>query len=92
MLGISLRLAWLVYVSCLVLAAGLCAAHDSVTYPCPGTSLQSVLRLDEASIEDINALQASGLVRSVDLVHAGLSFVSIYLLFKTEHQRHIFNV
>ena len=92
MLGISLRLAWLVYVSCLVLAAGLCAAHDSVTYPCTGTSLQSVLRLDEASVEDINALQASGLVRSVDLVHAGPSFVSIYLLFKTEDQRHTFNV
>lgn len=92
MLGISLRLGWLVYISCLVLAAGLCAADDSVTCPCPGTALQSVLRLDEASIEDINALQASGLVRSVDLVHAGPSFISIYLLLKTEYQRHTSNV
>lgn len=90
--GISLRLGWLVYVSCLVLAAGLYAADDSLTYSCPETSLPSVLRLDEASIEDINALQARGLVKSVDLVHAGPSFISIYLLFKTKYQRHTFNV
>lgn len=68
--------------SCLVLAARLSVASDSVTYPCPGTNLLLDLRLDEASIEDVNAIQASALVRSVDLVHAGLSFVSIYRLFK----------
>lgn len=71
MLGISLHLGWLAYVSCLVLAAGLSVAGHSVTYPCPGTTLRSpVLRLDEASIEDLNTLQATHLVRSVDLVHA----------------------
>ena len=74
------------YVSCLVLAAGLCAADDSLTYSCPG-KVHSVLRLDEASIEDINTLQARGLVKSVDLVHAGPSFVSIYLLFKTKFRK-----
>ena len=79
MLGISLHLRWLVYVSCLVFAAGLSAVGDSVTYPCPGTTSHSqVLRLDEAGIEDLNALQASGLVRSVDLVHACTSSLFTY--------------
>lgn len=92
MLRISLRIGRLVYVYCLVLAVGLSAAGDSVTYPCPGTTLHTVLRLDEASIEDLNALQASGLVRSVDLVQARSSLVFIYLLFKAKCQRHTFNV
>ena len=84
MLEITLRLGWLVYAFCLVLAAGLNAAGDSVTYPGPGTALHSVFHLDEASIEDLNALLARGLVRSVDLVHASLSFVSNHLLFKAK--------
>ena len=92
MTAISLRLGWLVYFSCLVLAAGRCATEDYVTHSCPGTSLHPVFSLNEANIEDINALQARGLVKSVDLVHAGSSFVSIYLLFKTKNQRHTFNV
>ena len=79
MLGISLHFRWLVYVSYLVFAAGPSAVGDSVTYPCPGTTSHSqVLRLDEASIEDLNALQASGLVRSVDLVHACSSSLFSY--------------
>ena len=74
MLQISLRFGGLVHVSCLVLAAGTSAAGESVTYPRPGRVIPSGLRLDEASIEDLNAHQASGSVTSVDLVHARSSF------------------
>ena len=78
----SLRFGWLAYVSCIVLAAGISAAGDSITYPCSGTTLNlPVLRLDEASIDDVNDLQASGLVRSVDLVHARSSSKYIHLSF-----------
>lgn len=89
MLRISLRLGGLVYASCLLLTVGPGAASDSVTYPCAGTTINSGLRLDGASIDDLNALQASGSVRSVDLVHARPSFVSteIYLLFKAKCQK-----
>lgn len=91
MLGISLRVGWLVCFSCLILAAGLGAAGGSGTYLCPGTNVRSALRLDEVSIEGLNALQASGLVKSLDLVHARNSF-SIYLLLKAKRRRHTFNV
>lgn len=85
MFEISLHSVWLVYVSCHLLAAGLSAAGDSVTYPYPGPTPQSpVLRLDEASIEDLAALQASGLVDSVDLVHACAFFVLAYALSRTK--------
>ena len=84
MLGNSLHSGWLVYVSCLVLAAGVNVAGDSATYPGLGTAFHSVSRLDETSIEALNALQASGLVKSVDLVHASLSFFLNYLSFKTK--------
>lgn len=85
MLGISPHSGWLAYVSCLVLAAGLSVAGHSVTYPCPGTTLRSpVLRLDEAGIEDLNTLQATHLVRSVDLVHACSLSLCIYVSFKTK--------
>ena len=58
----------LVYVSSHVLAASL---SDHVTYQCSGKSLLPGLpRLDEASVDDLNILQASGAVTSVDLVHA----------------------
>lgn len=92
MLANSLHLGWLVYISCLVLAAGVNVAGDSATYPGPGTAFHSVLRLDETSIEDLNALQASGLVKSVDLVHASLASVSNHLLFNTKSKRRTFNV
>jgi len=70
MLRISL-LVGLSYVSCLVLATGLRAAGDHVTYQCSGKALHSGFpRLDEASIDDLNTLQASGAVTSVDLVQA----------------------
>ena len=78
----SLHFGWLAYVSCLVLAAGISAAGGSMTYPCSGKTLNPpILRLGEASIDDVNALQASGLVRSVDLVHARSSSKSIHLSF-----------
>lgn len=65
----------LVYVSCVALAAGLRTASDHLTYQCSGISLQSGLpHLGEASIDDLNVLQSSGSVTSVDLVHAS-SFV-----------------
>ncbi len=93
MLANSLHLGWLVYISCLVLAAGVNVTGDSATYPGPRTAFHSVLRLDETSIEDLNALQASGLVKSVDLVHASLAFVSNHLLFNnTKSKRRTFNV
>ena len=72
------------YVSCLVLAAGISAAGDSVTYPCPGTVNHSGLRLHEANVEDLYTLQASGSVTSVDLVHARSFFLSIYLPLKAK--------
>ncbi|KAL2053021.1 hypothetical protein ABVK25_006658 [Lepraria finkii] len=54
----------LVYVSSHVLAASL---SDHVTYQCSGKSLLPGLpRLDEASVDDLNILQASGAVTSVD--------------------------
>ena len=57
------------YVLCLVLATGLRAIGDHVTYQCSGNALHSGLpRLDEASIDDLNILQATGAVTSVDLV------------------------
>lgn len=87
MLRISLRLGGLVYVSCLVLAVGPGAASDSVNFPCPGTTIYSKIRLDDASIDDLSDLQASGSVRSVDLVHARSSFVSIYILFEAKYQK-----
>ena len=65
MLRISL-LVGLVYGSSHVLATSL---SDHVTYQCSGKSLIPGLpRLDEASIDDLNILQASGAVTSVDLV------------------------
>lgn len=61
----------LVYVSCVAFAAGLRTAGDHITYQCSGIPLHSGLpRLNEASIDDLNALQSNGLVTSVDLVHA----------------------
>ena len=63
-------IAGLSYVSCLVLATGLRAESD-VTYHCSGKALHAGLpRLDEASIDDLNALQISGAATSVDLVQA----------------------
>lgn len=60
----------LVYVSCVVIAAGLRTAGDYVTYQSSGTSLHSGLpSLSEASIDQLNALQSTGHVTSVDLVH-----------------------
>lgn len=73
---LNLRLGGLVYASCLLLTVGPGAASDSVTYPCAGTTINSGLRLDGASIDDLNALQASGSVRSVDLVHAYIQRIS----------------
>lgn len=59
------------YVYCLVLATRLRAAGDHVTYQCSGKVLHTgVPRLDEASIDDLNALQASFTVTSVDIVQA----------------------
>ena len=92
MLAISVPIGWLVGIFCLVLAAGFGVAGNSRIYLRPGTAVRSALRLDEASIEDLNALQVSGLVRSVDLVHARSSLFSIYLLLKAKCQRHTFNV
>lgn len=70
MLRISL-LVGLVYVSQFVLAPSLSASGDHVTYQSSGKPLlPRLLRLDEASIDDLNILQASGAVTSVDLVHA----------------------
>lgn len=61
----------LVYVPCVALTAGLRTAGDHLTYQCSGNSFHSGLpRLDEASIDHLNALQSSGSVTSVDLVHA----------------------
>lgn len=60
----------LVYVSCVAIAAGLRTAGDYVTYQSSGTSLHSGLpSLSEASIDQLNTLQSTGLVTSVDLVH-----------------------
>ena len=56
-----------------------------MTYLCPGIPIHPDLRLDRASIEDINALQESGAVTSVDLVHARASFPSIDLFFNAEY-------
>ena len=69
MIGIGL-LVGLVYVSCLVLATGLLAAGDRVTYQCSGKStLPAFPRLDEASVDDLSALQASGAVTCANLVN-----------------------
>ena len=87
MLRSSLRLGALVYLSCLVLAVGPGAASNSVTFPCPETTIDSGLRLDDASIDDLSLLQASGSVRSVDLVHARSPFVSIYILSKAKYAK-----
>ena len=58
----------LVYVPFVVLGAA--GRKDSHTYQCSGNALHSHLpRLDEASIDDLNALQTSGAITSVDLVH-----------------------
>lgn len=63
--------AGLVYVSCVALAAGVRATGDHLTYQCSGNGLHSALpRLDEASIDALNALQSSGTITSVDLVKA----------------------
>ena len=83
--SVSLRFRGLVYISCLVLAVGLSALGDSVTYLCPGIPIHPDLRLDRASIEDINALQESGAVTSVDLVHARASFLSTDLFFNAKY-------
>ena len=70
MFRISL-LVGLMYVSHFVLATSLSALGDYVTYQCSGKSFRPGLpRLDEASIDDLNSLQASGVVSSVDVVHA----------------------
>lgn len=75
MLRTSLLLG-LVYVSSHVLAASL---SDHVTYQCSGKSLLPGLpRLDEASVDDLNILQASGAVTSVDLMHACSSFSQFF--------------
>ncbi len=67
------------YVFCLVLATRLRAIGDHVTYQCSGKVLHSGLpRLDEASIDDLNALQASGAVNSVELVHACFALLFIH--------------
>lgn len=71
----------LVYVSCVALTAGLRTAGDHLTYQCSGNLLHSGLpRLDEASIDDLNALQNSGSVTSVDLVHVCSSIPISYLV------------
>ncbi len=67
----------LVYVSCVALAAGLRTAGDHLTYQSSGNPLHSGLpSLDEAGIDELNALQSSGSVTCVDLVHA-CSFLPI---------------
>lgn len=72
-------LAGLSYVSCLVLATGLRAARD-VTYQCSGKVLHAGSpRLDEASIDDLNALQISGAATSVDLVQARRPSFQLFL-------------
>ena len=66
----------LVYVSSHVLATSL---SDHITYQCSGKSfLPGLPCLDGASIDDLNILQASGAVTSVDLVHACSSFSQFF--------------
>ena len=56
-----------------------------MTYLCPGISIHPDLRLDRASVEEINALQESGAVTSVDLVHARASVLSTDLFFNAKY-------
>ena len=60
----------LVYVPFVVLGAAGRTGRDNHTYQCSGNGLHHILpRLDEASIDHLNALQGSGIISSVDLVH-----------------------
>ena len=71
------------YIFFLIPTASLADARDPVNYQCswkrPGSGLP---RLEEAGIEELNYLQSSGMVTSVDLVHARPScFSPVMLLF-----------
>lgn len=76
MLSVS-PLSWLVCFSCVAVARGLRAVGDHViTHKDSDRPHHGLPRLDEAGVEDLVALQASGSVTSVDLVHVSDSRLS----------------
>lgn len=72
-----IHFAWLLSFPCVVFTIKLRAVGDHVLmHKCSQRSRYDLPRLDEASVDDLVTLQASGSVSSVDLVHACFSSLS----------------
>ena len=66
---------WLLHFLCVVISTELCAVGENVVmHKCLNKPPHHLPRLDEISVSDLVALQSSGSVSSIDLVHVRLFY------------------